>query len=107
MISDKKINEIVNKIAKNYDPEKIYLFGSYANGFPDENSDLDFIIVKNTDKPKHKRGREVRKDLIGSMVPIDLKVYTPGEFESEQKSDYTFLNSIMKEIKLLYERGVG
>ena len=104
MISDKTIEEIVNKIIKNYNPERIYLFGSYANGSPNENSDLDFIIVKHTDKPKHKRGREVRKYLMGLMVPIDLKVYTPNEFESERKSGYTFLNSIMKETKLSYER---
>ena len=104
MISQNKIDDIVNKIAQNYNPEKILLFGSYANGQPNDESDLDFIIIKDTDKPRHKRGREVRKFLIGSMVPIDLKIYTPGEFESEQKSGYSFLSSIIKGTKLLYER---
>jgi predicted nucleotidyltransferase len=104
MISQSKIDDIVNKIAQNYDPEKILLFGSYANGQANEDSDLDFIIIKNTDKPRYKRGREVRKLLIGSMVPIDLKVYTPSEFESEQKSKYSFLSSVIEGTKLLYER---
>ena len=53
MISKTKISDIVNKIAKNYDPDKIILFGSYATGTANDDSDLDFIIVKNTDKPKH------------------------------------------------------
>jgi len=61
MISETKISELVSKIAENYDPEKIILFGSYASGTANEDSDLDFIIVKKTDKPKHKRGREVRR----------------------------------------------
>ena len=104
MISNSKISEIINKIAQHCDPEKILLFGSYANGTADEDSDLDFIIVKQTDLPKHKRGREVRKHLIGSMVPMDLKIYTPLEYESELKLNYSFLNSVIKESKILYER---
>jgi uncharacterized protein len=104
MISQNQIDEIVEKIAMNYDPERILLFGSYANGNPNDDSDLDFIIIKNTDKPKHQRGREIRRFLIGSKVPIDLKVYTPQEFDSEQKSDFSFLSSVIKGTKILYER---
>ena len=104
MITQEKINEIVNKIAILYAPEKVILFGSYARGTADENSDLDFIIVKNTDLPKHKRGVELRRLLFGSLVPMDLKVYTPSEFERELKYKYSFLNSAVKNSKLLYER---
>ena len=46
MISKTKISNIVNRIAENYDPEKIILFGSYATGTANDDSDLDFIIVK-------------------------------------------------------------
>ncbi len=104
MISQEKINDIVLKIAEHYDPERIYLFGSYATGTHTKDSDLDFIIIKNTDQPKHKRGRIVRKILIGSMVPMDLKIYTPKEFKAELSRQATFLNGIIKESKLLYER---
>ena len=104
MISQEKISEIVNKIAENYDPDKIILFGSYAKGTANTDSDLDFIIVKKTDTPKQKRGREVRKYLLGAMIPIDLKIYTPDEFEKEKNSVYSFLNSAIKNSKLIYER---
>lgn len=104
MISKTKITDIVNKIAKNYDPDKIILFGSYANNTADDDSDLDFIIIKNTDKPKHKRGGDVRKHLLGAMIPIDLKIYTPNEFENESNSNYSFLNSVIKNSIVLYER---
>ena len=45
MIEREKIEEIVLKIAQEYDPDKIILFGSYANGIPDEHSDLDLLIM--------------------------------------------------------------
>ena len=104
MISKTKISDIVNKIAKNYDPDKIILFGSYANGTANEDSDLDFIIIKKTDKPKHKRGREVRRFLLGAMIPIDLKIYTPNEFENEKNYNFSFLNSAIKNSMVIYER---
>jgi predicted nucleotidyltransferase len=104
MITEEKINEIVNKIATLYAPDKVILFGSYAVGTADENSDLDFIVIKNTDLPKHKRGVELRRLLYGSLVPMDLKVYTPFEFEKELKNKYSFLNSAVKNSKLVYER---
>jgi len=104
MITQNKINEVVNKIALNYQPEKIILFGSYAFGTPNEDSDLDLIIIKNTDTPEQKRGWEVRKFLIGSLVPMDILIYTPKEFEDELKSKYSFVSSVISETKLLYER---
>lgn len=104
MRNSSKITTIVEKIARNYDPEKIILFGSYAKGLANDNSDLDFIIIKETDKPKAKRGREVRKHLLGALIPIDLKVYTPKEFEAEKQLNYSFLNSAIKNSIVLYER---
>ena len=45
MIGSDKISEIVNKIASGYKPDKIILFGSYARGNPDEDSDLDLFVI--------------------------------------------------------------
>jgi predicted nucleotidyltransferase len=54
MIKNKSINDlvsqIVDKIIREYQPKKIILFGSYAYGEPNEDSDIDLLIVKNTDK---------------------------------------------------------
>jgi len=104
MIDNTKISEIVNKVIAFYKPDKVLLFGSYAIGQATEDSDLDLIIVKDTNKPKHKRGREVRKFLYGSMIPIDLKIYTPQEFENEKYSEYSFLYSVINSCITLYER---
>jgi predicted nucleotidyltransferase len=80
------------------------LFGSYAEGNPNENSDLDLLIIKDTKQPIHHRGFEIRKALVGSMIPIDILVYTNEEFEQEKKIKYSFINSAIKSAKVLYER---
>ena len=104
MIAKEKISEIVNKIASGYDPDKIILFGSYAAGYPNENSDLDLFIIKDSDLPRPQRSVQVRKLLFGSMVPIDLIVYTPKELEESKKSHYSFVNEVLNSGKTLYER---
>jgi len=53
MIAEAQLKEIVSKIAENNNPEKIILYGSYAKGNGTEDSDLDIIVIKNTDFPKH------------------------------------------------------
>ena len=46
MIDKQKIDEIIKKIADNYQPDKIIMFGSYAYGNPNNTSDLDLLIIK-------------------------------------------------------------
>jgi len=104
MIDSKQINDIVNRIASSYKPDKIILFGSYANGTSSENSDLDFILIKDTTEPKHKRGIEVRKLFFGLPIPMDFKIYTSTEFTFELTNKYSFLSLALKESKVLYER---
>ena len=104
MIEESKIHEIVKIIAGSFSPDKIILFGSYATGQANEDSDLDILVVKDTDLPRHKRNIEIRKALIGTKVPMDLLVFTNIEFESEKIRKYSFLNQVIETSKTLYER---
>lgn len=104
MIGNEEIDEIVNKIVKNYHPEKIILFGSYAKGNITDDSDLDFILIKDTDIPKHKRGIEVRRLFYGLPIPLDFKIYSLTEFNEELSNKFSFLNSAIKGSRVLYER---
>ena len=104
MIRTKQINEIVDRIARYYNPDKIILFGSYAQGNFTDDSDLDFILIKETDIPRHKRGLEVRRLFYGLTIPMDFKIYTSTEFNQEISNHYSFLNSAIKGSKILYER---
>jgi predicted nucleotidyltransferase len=104
MIKDTKILEIVKKISSGYKPEKVILFGSYAAGNPNHNSDLDIFIIKDTDIPRPQRTVQVRKMLFGSKVPIDLIVYTPEEVEKQKGNKYSFVYEVLKTGITLYEQ---
>jgi predicted nucleotidyltransferase len=104
MIDTSKINDIVNRIAIRFNPDKIILFGSYAAGNPNNDSDLDLLIIQDTNLPRHKRSFDIQKSLIGSMIPMDILVYTKNEFEQEKEEKHSFLSSAIKTSKILYER---
>ena len=104
MIETTKINDIVNRIVMRFNPDKIILFGSYASGNPNNDSDLDLLVINDTDLPRHKRSFDIQKSLIGTMIPMDILVYTKDEFEQEKNEKGSFLNSAIKTSTVLYER---
>ena len=104
MITQEQIDEILKIIIENYKPEKIILFGSYAYGNPNEYSDLDLLIIKDTDLPRYKRAREIRKHLWGIIdIPKDIIVYTQDEIDDWKEVEEAFITSVVKEGKVLYE----
>ena len=105
MITQKQIEEIITKIASNYNPERIILFGSYAYGTPTEDSDLDLlVVVKSSKQPRYKRAREIRKHLWGIVdIPKDILVYTEEEIDEWKDVEEAFTTSIMKRGRVLYE----
>ena len=104
MIDSKKIDEVATRIASRFNPYKIILFGSYANGTPNDDSDLDLLIVQDSDLPMQKRGLDIRMALIGTKIPLDILIYTKLEFEQEKSKNSSFFNSAIKNSKVLYER---
>ena len=102
MISQEKFNEAINRIVKNINPEKIILFGSYAQGNPSEDSDLDILIVKEMRMPRYKRSREVKKHLRGLKIPIDVIVYTKKEIKEWEETKTAFISQAIKQGKVLY-----
>ena len=104
MIETTKISDIVSRIAIQFDPDRIILFGSYALGNANNDSDIDLLVIKNTNLPRHRRSFDIQKSLIGSMIPMDILVYTQKEFELESQEKYSFLSTALKTSKILYER---
>ena len=104
MIDKSIILNIIKRIATNVNPDKIFLFGSYATGQANEDSDIDLLVVKETSEPKYKRSIEIQRLLIGSKLPVDIVVYTNDEFEKEKSNVYSFVNSAIQGAQLMYER---
>lgn len=104
MIDKSTISNIVHRIATIAKPDKIFLFGSYATGHANEDSDIDLLVIKDTLEPKHKRSIEIQRLLIGSKIPVDILVYTNDEFENEKLNKFSFINSAIFGAQLMYER---
>ena len=91
MIDQGLIDEVVFKIATVYNPDKIILFGSYAKGIPNENSDLDLLVIKNSQKSRPERSIDVRRMLTGVLIPMDILVYTNQEVKESLGNKYSFV----------------
>jgi predicted nucleotidyltransferase len=98
------LKNIVEKITDNFNPQKIILFGSYAYGHPTADSDMDIMIVMDTDEKPHKRAVSVRKILKGIGMPKDIIVKTPEEFERFKDIVGTIVYPAAHKGKVIYER---
>ena len=98
---NKKLSEIVEKIAEGFKPEKIILFGSWAWGEPGPDSDVDLLIIKKTDDTR-KLAREIDGALFPRFFPIDLIVYQPDQVERRNKMGDCFISDILSKGKVLY-----
>lgn len=99
------IKEIVKTLRTKYLPEKIILFGSYAYGKPDEDSDIDMLIIKDTDKTYRERWMEVGRLVRNSKrsIPFEPFIITTKELQRELRRNF-FLREIMEKGKVLYEK---
>lgn len=100
----KIISEILDKILKGYQPKKVILFGSYAYSEPAEDSDIDLLIIKNTDKRPVDRWVEVKRILRDSSrtLPVSPLVYTEKEIEERMAIKDFFVEEILEKGEVLY-----
>ena len=89
---------------KKYDPEKIIIFGSYAREETDEYSDMDFVVIKKTNKRFLERLIEVAKLMDKELGQVDIFVYTPEEFQKMIDFGNPFIEQVLKEGKVVYEK---
>lgn len=94
------IQQIINAV-KQYQPQRIIVFGSASSGTLKPDSDLDIAIVKQTSKPYHDRVIDVRR-LVRSTIPVDFFVFTPEEMEQEKKHN-PFVREIVTTGRVVYE----
>jgi uncharacterized protein len=103
MISLSDIRRYARDIARTFNPERVVLFGSYADGHPTEDSDVDLLVIM-----KHE-GRDVEQAFairraIPRTFPLDLVVRTPAGMQRRLRQNDTFLASVWRTGKTLYVR---
>ncbi len=100
------IKYVVNKIVREIQPEKVILFGCYARGDFDRNSDLDlFIVVNEGEESSRLIRRKIDALLWGRRFPVDLIVRKEKEIKWNIKAKNPFyIHNIFNDGKVLYEK---
>jgi uncharacterized protein len=95
---------LVGRIRDGYEPEKIILFGSLARGDTHEWSDIDLIVVKDTDASYGQRVKELLPVLRGWRGGADIIVYSLEEYTRAREQGSPFLSEAQGDGVILYER---
>ena len=94
----------VNKLVEAYDPQAVFIFGSFAWGKPGPGSDLDLlVVVEHSEETLYKRILKGLKSLRGLKIPRDVLVYTRDEFETLAKDRASLCYKIKHEGIKAYE----
>ena len=102
IITRRTISTFAQKVAKQFNPQKIILFGSYAYGKPTEDSDVDLLVIMPF---RGKGARKATEILLATdpCFPIDLLVRTPQQIRTRIKLGDFFIREITQKGKILYE----
>ena len=97
-VARRQIEAYCRVVAREFKPEKIILFGSYAYGKPTKDSDVDLVVIM-----PH-RSRDIKmmgaiRARVGSPFPLDLLVWRPGKFSRMQ----SFNEEVLTRGKVMYE----
>jgi predicted nucleotidyltransferase len=103
MISEEIINEVKNRLAENFHPRRIILFGSQARETADEKSDVDILVVCPFQGSRRALMVKMDRALKGLPIARDIMVLTPEEFERDRHIPGTVARPAWKEGKVLYE----
>lgn len=105
MFSYNLVRETIDAIVREFRPEMIIVFGSVAKGTADEYSDLDLLVVMDTDLEYHARASAIYRVVYRIPIPKDIIVLTPEEFESEKENPLSFVSEIVRTGRVFYEAG--
>jgi uncharacterized protein len=96
--------KMVERIREAVDPDRIVLFGSRGRGEENPDSDFDILIVAPSKEPRWRRAVPVYQLLAGLGVPKDILWWTPREISEWRNVKSHFINRVLGEGKVLYER---
>ncbi len=98
------VKKIVDSLVEGYSPQRVILFGSRVADTGDAQSDIDLLIIKDTDDSFFNRMADARRAVAGTHdgIPIDLLVLTPQELKQRLDKGDQFIKDITEKGRLLY-----
>jgi predicted nucleotidyltransferase len=103
MIVKKDIRKFVRTLAKEFEPERVILFGSYAGGTPTKDSDVDLMVIMRHKGDSVDQALAIRRR-IDCPFPLDLIVKTPAEARKRLRGRDMFVTRVFRDGNTLYER---
>ena len=101
-IPEAVIRELARRIAEEFQPERIILFGSYAYGNPRPESDVDLLVIMKTPLKETRQAQQIRQYL-EPLFGVDIIVYAPERFKQRLEWGDFFLREIIEHGIILYE----
>lgn len=102
-VTEDLLREVTQRIRAAGDPQKIVLFGSHARGNARPDSDLDLLIIEESDLPRYRRAPRYLRALVGLFPAKDVVVYTPAEVAEWRDVPHAFVTTALREGSVLYE----
>ena len=102
MVAMNKIKEFGQRIGRQFNAERVILFGSYADGTATTDSDVDLLVILGFEGRSVEQSVRIRMELRPSF-PVDLIVRTPEKVRQRLEMGDRFMREIVEEGKILYE----
>ena len=102
MAETKTIDELTSQIVREFNPERVILFGSHAYGEPTKDSDVDILVVLPFKGKPVRKAIEIR-NRISAKIPLDLIVRTPQQIAERVAQNDWFIREIVERGRVLYE----
>lgn len=103
MVDEKRIADLSERIIREFQPERIILFGSYAYGRPGPDSDVDLLVVLPFEGKGFRKSLEIL-DRISPDFPVDLLARQPQDTARRYADGDPLIREALDRGRVLYER---
>ena len=106
MVAFNEIENVARKIGEQTHAKAVVLFGSHARNQAGTHSDVDLLVIAESNLPRHKRSRQLHLLFKPYPFAMDILVYTPEEVQAESQFEFSFISRVLREGKRLYGQPV-
>jgi predicted nucleotidyltransferase len=106
MVAFNEIENVARRIGEQTHAKAVVLFGSHARNQAGTHSDVDLLVIAESDLPRHKRSRQLHLLFKPYPFAMDILVYTPEEVQAESQFEFSFISRVLREGKRLYGQPV-